>query len=106
MTGKACHMRWTAYGRPQGKGGKKEKFTAQFHQINPGMLRTAFYALSVTRPPAQMGRLGELMKQTSINGSRIPAQSGSTGGVSCPAVAANVYTEARRAAAAACDCRP
>src|ERR1700730_18165155 len=42
-TGKACHRRWSAYGKPQGKGGRSG--SPRSHHLNCAMLRTAFFAL-------------------------------------------------------------
>jgi len=48
--GKACHRRWNAYGKSQGKG-SKEKFTALFHHISLDLLEQAFDELKMDAAP-------------------------------------------------------
>ena len=53
-TGQACHRRWTAYGKPQGKG-ERERFTTLLHHVDARLLRESFFALRRDAAPGADG---------------------------------------------------
>ena len=54
-SGEACHKRWNACDKRQGKGRKKERFTSLLHHINVDLLRLAFFELKRNAAPGVDG---------------------------------------------------
>ena len=52
--GEACHRRWSAYGKQQGKG-RRRRFTALLHHHQRRCTRTAFFALKREAAPGVDG---------------------------------------------------
>ena len=52
--GKACPRRWSAYGKPQGKG-RRRRFTALLHHVNVELLGEAFFELKEDAAPGVDG---------------------------------------------------
>ena len=104
-TGKACHRRWTAYGKSQ-RQRKKERFTALFHHISIDLLEAGVLRTQGERRARCGWADVEGLRGRPRAQARGPACSGPSGSVSGAAVPAGVHTQAGRTAAPARGRRP